>query len=58
MTDQVEVKEKDPFNYSEAEKQILPMPNDVDSNDISLHTKLSLAVQKAKHRFSTKGKNS
>lgn len=57
MTEQAETKEKDPFSYSEAEKQALPMPNETSPDDISSRTKLSVALQKAKHRFTSKGKN-
>lgn len=56
MTEQVDINNKNPITYSETEKQTLPMPNETDLSNIGAHTKLSLAIQKAKHRFLSKGR--
>lgn len=56
MTESVDIKVKKITEYSEREKQLLPMPGEIDPNGVGYKTKLASALHKAKNRFSYKRK--
>lgn len=53
MTKKINKQEKNPLNYSEKEKQILPMPNELDPTGHGVQLKIASAAFRMKGRLSS-----